>query len=34
MALDLREHVRKYHLQDAMVDYVIDETLRADGRTA
>jgi hypothetical protein len=25
MALDLREHVRKYHLQDAMVDYVIDE---------
>ncbi|MGM4924893.1 glycosyltransferase family 1 protein [Tardiphaga sp. 804_B3_N1_9] len=34
MALGLREHVRKYHLQDAMVDYVIDETLRADGRTA
>lgn len=32
MALDLRDHVRKYHLQEAMVDYVIDETLRAADR--
>jgi glycosyltransferase involved in cell wall biosynthesis len=32
MAAEARGHVREFHLQGAMVDYVIDETLRADGR--